>query len=268
MIYQNGTPTSLSPNNSQQGSSQFHPHHSNRLPPPPPPPSLQQLHHPYQHQQQQQQQLYHHQNALQPQIPSNSIPQAYLRTQQPLQQLPLMQQQLQPAQAWQQTNAWWPAQGGAAAAAAQASMVQQSQYGVIPNSNNSAQSYGSGSESGSEDDDLDVGIGDVPSELEVKNSGLIPAQSKETERQLSKKEWKKKELAELDTVLAELGISGHAERKPDKQNGGDKNGAPVPSESKTSRKKKSKKTNQSRILKSSPMKWIPARTMERWRIQI
>jgi hypothetical protein len=59
-----------------------------------------------------------------------------------------------------------------------------------------------------------------------------------------------------------------AERKPDKQNGGDKNGAPVPSESKTSRKKKSKKTNQSRILKSSPMKWIPARTMERWRIQI
>ncbi|BAS77577.1 Os02g0208650, partial [Oryza sativa Japonica Group] len=132
-------------------------------------------------------------------------------------------------------------------------------------------------ESGSEDDDLDVGIGDVPSELEVKNSGLIPAQSKETERQLSKKEWKKKELAELDTVLAELGISGHgtqldaiskSERKPDKQNGGDKNGAPVPSESKTSRKKKSKKTNQSRILKSSPMKWIPARTMERWRIQI
>uniref|UniRef100_A0A0E0G2W0 TFIIS central domain-containing protein n=2 Tax=Oryza nivara TaxID=4536 RepID=A0A0E0G2W0_ORYNI len=118
------------------------------LPPPPPPPSLQQLHHPYQHQQQQQQQqLYHHQNALQPQIPSNSIPQAYLRTQQPLQQLPLMQQQLQPAQAWQQTNAWWPAQGGAAAAAP-ASMVQQSQYGVIPNSNNSAQSYGSGSVGG------------------------------------------------------------------------------------------------------------------------
>uniref|UniRef100_A0A0E0NBG6 TFIIS central domain-containing protein n=1 Tax=Oryza rufipogon TaxID=4529 RepID=A0A0E0NBG6_ORYRU len=115
------------------------------LPPPPPPPSLQQLHHPYQHQQQQ---LYHHQNALQPQIPSNSIPQAYLRTQQPLQQLPLMQQQLQPAQAWQQTNAWWPAQGGAAAAAAPASMVQQSQYGVIPNSNNSAQSYGSGSVGG------------------------------------------------------------------------------------------------------------------------
>uniref|UniRef100_A0A0E0CHH4 TFIIS central domain-containing protein n=1 Tax=Oryza meridionalis TaxID=40149 RepID=A0A0E0CHH4_9ORYZ len=119
------------------------------LPPPPPPPSLQQLHHPYQHQQQQQHQLYHHQNALQPQIPRNSIPQAYLRTQQPLQQLPLMQQQLQPAQAWQQTNAWWPAQGGAAAtAAAPASMVQQSQYGVIPNSNNSAQSYGSGSVGG------------------------------------------------------------------------------------------------------------------------
>uniref|UniRef100_A0A0D9VDL0 TFIIS central domain-containing protein n=1 Tax=Leersia perrieri TaxID=77586 RepID=A0A0D9VDL0_9ORYZ len=106
---------------------------------PPPPPPRQQMHS-YQHQQQ----LYH-QNALQPQIPSNSLPQAYLRTQQPVQQLPLIQQQqqqLQPAQAWQQPNAWWPAQ-----AAAPASVVQQSQYGVnlIPNSNNnSAQRYGSG----------------------------------------------------------------------------------------------------------------------------
>uniref|UniRef100_A0A0E0JX66 Uncharacterized protein n=1 Tax=Oryza punctata TaxID=4537 RepID=A0A0E0JX66_ORYPU len=88
--------------------------------------------------------------------------------------------------------------------------------------------------------------------------------------QLSKKELKKKELAELDTVLAELGISGHAERKPDEQNGGDKNGVPVPSESKTSKEEeiKGERTNQSRILMSSPMKWIPARTMEGWRIQI
>lgn len=36
-------------------------------------------------------------------------------------------------------------------------------------------------------------------------SGAIPP--KDTERQLSKKELKKKELAELDAVLAELGIS-------------------------------------------------------------
>ncbi|XP_006648446.2 death-inducer obliterator 1-like [Oryza brachyantha] len=122
-------------------------------PPPPPPPPLQQMH-PYQHQQQ----LFH-QNAVQPQIPSNPLPQAYLRTtqQQPMQQLSLMQQQqqqLQPAQAWQQPNTWWPAQGGAATGAAAvgavapASMVQQSQYGVMPNSNNSVQGYGSGSVGG------------------------------------------------------------------------------------------------------------------------
>ncbi|KAF0935115.1 hypothetical protein E2562_030402, partial [Oryza meyeriana var. granulata] len=106
--------------------------------PPPPPPSVQQLH-PYQ---QQQQRLYH-QNAVQPQIPSNSLPQAYPRTQ----QLPLVQQQLQPAQAWQ-PNVWWPAAAGASATAAPASMVQQPQYGVIPNSNNSVQGYGAGSVGG------------------------------------------------------------------------------------------------------------------------
>jgi hypothetical protein len=40
---------------------------------------------------------------------------------------------------------------------------------------------------------------------------LAPAPAppvKDTERQLSKKELKKKELAELDAVLAELGLSG------------------------------------------------------------
>jgi hypothetical protein len=41
---------------------------------------------------------------------------------------------------------------------------------------------------------------------------LVPAPpqpAKDTERQLSKKELKKKELAELDAVLAELGLSGN-----------------------------------------------------------
>ncbi|KAG8070334.1 hypothetical protein GUJ93_ZPchr0006g45161 [Zizania palustris] len=116
-------------------------HHQTRQPaalpaPLPPPPPLQQLH-PYQ----QQQQLYY-QNAMQTQIPSN---QAYIRTQQPVQQPPLMQQQqqqqLQQAQPWQ-SNAWWPAQGGASAVPA--STVQRSQYGVSRNSNSNVQGYGSG----------------------------------------------------------------------------------------------------------------------------
>jgi hypothetical protein len=51
---------------------------------------------------------------------------------------------------------------------------------------------------------------DLPSEPEVKKSAPVPVQSKDTEKQLSKKELKKKELAELDAVLAELGISDNA----------------------------------------------------------
>lgn len=72
-----------------------------------------------------------------------------------------------------------------------------------------------------EDHLLDVGDDDVEDEQEhepgpepvvheepIKEplASPIPSQ-KDTERQLSKKELKKKELAELDAVLAELGIS-------------------------------------------------------------
>lgn len=42
----------------------------------------------------------------------------------------------------------------------------------------------------------------------VKKPAEAPAPPKESERQLSKKELKKKEIEELDAVLAELGISG------------------------------------------------------------
>ncbi|KAL6888877.1 hypothetical protein ACP4OV_009903 [Aristida adscensionis] len=102
----------------------------------PPPPPVQQM-----HSYQQQQYLT---NAVQPQVPVSSLPQAYLRTQHTVQQLPQQQQQqqqLQPAQPWQQpSNAWWPAQAAAAAVPAVTNMAQQPQYGVVPN-NSSVQGY-------------------------------------------------------------------------------------------------------------------------------
>jgi hypothetical protein len=65
------------------------------------------------------------------------------------------------------------------------------------------------------DDEVDDGaedeheheVEDVSAEPVVK---AVPAPPKDTERQLSKKELKKKELAELDAVLAELGLSGNS----------------------------------------------------------
>ncbi|XP_062223729.1 uncharacterized protein LOC133922416 [Phragmites australis] len=59
----------------------------------PPPPPVQQMHAYHQ-----QQQLYHT-NAVQPQVPSSPLPQACLRTQQPVQHQLRLQQQ---------PNAWWP----------------------------------------------------------------------------------------------------------------------------------------------------------------
>ncbi|CAN6277939.1 unnamed protein product [Urochloa humidicola] len=113
----------------------------------PPPPIVQQMH-PYQQQQQQ----YHIPSAVQPQVSISSLPHAYLRTQQqPVQQLHLQQQQqqLQSGQAWSQTNnAWWQAQGVAAAAAPVTNIVQQPQYGVVPGSG-SVQGYDAGSVGGS-----------------------------------------------------------------------------------------------------------------------
>lgn len=67
------------------------------------------------------------------------------------------------------------------------------------------------------DDEVDDGAEDEP-EHEAEEAAAEPpktaappaAPPKDTERQLSKKELKKKELAELDAVLAELGLSGNS----------------------------------------------------------
>lgn len=78
-----------------------------------------------------------------------------------------------------------------------------------------------------EDHLLDVGDDDVEDEQEhepgpelvvpeepIKKPLPTPTPQKDTERQLSKKELKKKELAELDAVLAELGISNTGTNGP------------------------------------------------------
>jgi hypothetical protein len=65
------------------------------------------------------------------------------------------------------------------------------------------------SEDEDHDDEAEDGAEDeAENEVEAAEPAKkAPAAPKETERQLSKKELKKKELAELDAVLAELGIS-------------------------------------------------------------
>uniref|UniRef100_A0A1D1YSR9 Uncharacterized protein n=1 Tax=Anthurium amnicola TaxID=1678845 RepID=A0A1D1YSR9_9ARAE len=119
-------------------------------------------------------------------------------------------------------------------------------------------------ETESDDDGLDEVDDDVEEEPEHEHEvQLVPvdparkAQStlapKDPERQLSKKELKKKELAELDAVLAELGISpkdnndagqngklGVVEEKKSETNGDTEENPLAPSESKTSKKKKKK----------------------------
>jgi hypothetical protein len=78
------------------------------------------------------------------------------------------------------------------------------------------------------DDEVDDGAVDEP-EHEVDDTSAEPAGKKaavpvappkDTERQLSKKELKKKELAELDAVLAELGISGGSSNAAQDENNG------------------------------------------------
>jgi hypothetical protein len=84
----------------------------------------------------------------------------------------------------------------------------------------------------SEDDGLDEEVDDdaedehdheaedaVPAEPPVKNVVAPPTPPKDTERQLSKKELKKKELAELDAVLAELGLGCSSNFNQDETNG-------------------------------------------------
>jgi hypothetical protein len=59
------------------------------------------------------------------------------------------------------------------------------------------------------EDEPEHELEDAPAEPPMKTVAP-PAPPKDTERQLSKKELKKKELAELDAVLAELGLSGNS----------------------------------------------------------
>ncbi|ONK66567.1 uncharacterized protein A4U43_C06F9590 [Asparagus officinalis] len=119
-------------------------------------------------------------------------------------------------------------------------------------------------ESESEDGGLDEGVENIQDEPEpepeapiasepTKNKPLPTTSApKENERQLSKKELKKKGLEELDALLAELGISSQEQsnegKKSEEQNGqgGKKESVSAPSESKTSKKKKSKKDKSSK----------------------
>ncbi|KAF8389014.1 hypothetical protein HHK36_025699 [Tetracentron sinense] len=119
-------------------------------------------------------------------------------------------------------------------------------------------------ESESEEDGLDEGDDDVEEESEhepeipeqiepiVKKPLQASLPPKDTERQLSKKELKKKELAELDAVLAELGYAtqetsgqdqSHGvapEKKAEDLNGDVEKEENAPGESKNAKKKKKK----------------------------
>ncbi|KAJ6836910.1 nucleolin [Iris pallida] len=109
----------------------------------------------------------------------------------------------------------------------------------------------------------------VPAEPVLEKLPPAPVVPKDTDRQLSKKELKKKELAELEAVLAELGLSGKdntngidgqeetydasREKKLEEQNvdGERKENAAGPTESKASKKKKAKKERASKEVKDS-----------------
>ncbi|KAM0933414.1 hypothetical protein DsansV1_C35g0228711 [Dioscorea sansibarensis] len=128
-------------------------------------------------------------------------------------------------------------------------------------------------ETESEDDDGDDDVEDevenepkvpVPVETGLKKPTLAASATKGAERQLSKKERKKKEDEELAAILAELGISSKdnnagqdgrsnsvTSKKIDEQNGETekKDNAPAASESKISKKKKAKKDKTSREVK-------------------
>ncbi|KAH7437143.1 hypothetical protein KP509_05G058400 [Ceratopteris richardii] len=97
----------------------------------------------------------------------------------------------------------------------------------------------------------------VPEVVEAKATNTVAPVPREPDRQLSKKELKKKELAELDAVLAELGLNPKDEKdsaevkeeqlKDEHTNGdvecqpGEQGNGPVLSESKSSKRRKSKK---------------------------
>ncbi|XVE98518.1 hypothetical protein REPUB_Repub03eG0112900 [Reevesia pubescens] len=87
-------------------------------------------------------------------------------------------------------------------------------------------------DSGSEEDILDEGDDDVMEEDHdfepevqehpesvLKKAPEVPAPPKETERQLSKKERKKKELAELEALLADFGVTQKESNGQDESHG-------------------------------------------------
>ncbi|CAL9123419.1 unnamed protein product [Musa acuminata var. zebrina] len=127
-------------------------------------------------------------------------------------------------------------------------------------------------ESESEDDGLDIGDDDAEEEPEheaevaastepvMEKPVPVSVSSKDAERHMSKKELKKKEMAELDAILNELGISSkdsdaaHHETNDKKQleqsgDGKNKESAGAPSEGKSSKKKKAKKEKSSKDTK-------------------
>ena len=61
---------------------------------------------------------------------------------------------------------------------------------------------------GENESKADAGADDVPTKMD-----FVPTVAREPERQLSKKELKKKELADLEAVLAELGLDKKEEKE-------------------------------------------------------
>ncbi|XP_042441329.1 uncharacterized protein LOC122026667 [Zingiber officinale] len=124
------------------------------------------------------------------------------------------------------------------------------------------------SESESEDDGLDMGDDDdveepenepeaVRKEPTIEKPAPVSAPPKDGERQLSKKELKKKEMAELDALLHEMGIANKdsntaqnetADKKQLEQSseGEKKESVGAPSENRILKKKKSKKEKSSK----------------------
>ncbi|XP_008219845.1 PREDICTED: stress response protein NST1-like [Prunus mume] len=128
-------------------------------------------------------------------------------------------------------------------------------------------------DSESEEDILDEGDDDVEEEHDnepevpvnpepvLKKPADVPAPPKEAERQLSKKEKKKKELAELEALLADFGVTqkesdsqdesrGAAQEKDSALNGDGEKKENQPAESKSAKKKK-KKDKASKEVKES-----------------
>jgi hypothetical protein len=70
-----------------------------------------------------------------------------------------------------------------------------------------SQQESEGEDHGDEQNAVDSEVQASASVLDMNVTPIAPAVVKEPDRQLSKKELKKKELAELEAVLAELGLN-------------------------------------------------------------